>query len=61
MPAISSSAWNVVTPNSLYAAMKCRMSDAGVIGYAPRNSGLSASRAAVMNPSATASLPVTLR
>ena len=32
MPAISSSAWNVVTPNFLCLLSSCRMSDAGVIG-----------------------------
>ena len=32
MPAISSSAWNVVTPNRLCLLSSCRMSDAGVIG-----------------------------
>ncbi len=39
MPAISSSAWKVVTPNLWFLASSCRMSDAGVIGYEPRNSG----------------------
>ena len=39
MPAISSSAWNVRTPKALCLDSSCRMSDAGVIGYAPRNSG----------------------
>src|SRR4029453_7152192 len=37
--AISSSAWNVRTPNSFSAASSSRIPDAGVIGYAPRNSG----------------------
>ncbi len=32
MPAISSSAWNVRTPNRLCLASSCRMSLAGVIG-----------------------------
>ena len=32
MPAISSSAWNVVTPNFLCLLSSCRMSEAGVIG-----------------------------
>ena len=32
MPAISSSAWNVITPNRLCLLSSCRMSDAGVIG-----------------------------
>ena len=31
-PAISSSAWNVRTPNRFCLASSCRMSDAGVIG-----------------------------
>ena len=31
-PAISSSAWIVVTPNRFNPARVCRMSDAGVIG-----------------------------
>ena len=30
--AISSSAWNVITPKSLYWESSCRMSEAGVIG-----------------------------
>ncbi len=32
MPAISSSAWKVRTPNRLCLLSSCRMSDAGVIG-----------------------------
>ena len=32
MPAISSSAWNVRTPNRLCLLSSCRMSEAGVIG-----------------------------
>ena len=32
MPAISSSAWNVVTPNALCFESSWRMSEAGVIG-----------------------------
>ena len=32
MPAISSSAWNVVTPKRLCLLSSCRMSEAGVIG-----------------------------
>ena len=32
MPAISSSAWNVRTPNALCLDSSWRMSDAGVIG-----------------------------
>ena len=38
-PAISSSAWNVVTLNALCLLSSCRMSEAGVIGYEPRNTG----------------------
>ena len=38
-PAISSSAWKVRTPNRLCLLSSCRMSEAGVIGYEPRNSG----------------------
>ncbi len=38
-PAISSSAWIVVTPNRLSFASSCRTSDAGVIGYDPSTSG----------------------
>ena len=37
--AISSSAWKVRTPNRLCLDSSCRMSEAGVIGYEPRNSG----------------------
>ena len=36
-PAISSSAWKVVTPKPLCFESSCRMSEAGVIGYEPRN------------------------
>ena len=32
MAAISSSAWNVITPKRWFFASSCRMSDAGVIG-----------------------------
>ncbi len=32
MPAISSSAWKVRTPNSLRRLSSCKMSEAGVIG-----------------------------
>ncbi|GAB2328758.1 hypothetical protein STREPTOSP366_39320 [Streptomyces variabilis] len=42
IPAISSSAWNVRTPKFLCLLSSCRMSEAGVIGYEPRNSGRSA-------------------
>ena len=37
-PAISSSAWNVRTPKRLCLDNSWRMSEAGVIGYEPRNS-----------------------
>ena len=49
-PAISSSAWIVVTPNRLRPASVCRMSDAGVIGYDPRTSGRPARCDAVTSP-----------
>jgi hypothetical protein len=39
MPAISSSAWIVVTPCRLRWERAWRMSDAGVMGYEPRTSG----------------------
>ena len=39
IPAISSSAWNVLTPKFLYMESSCKMSLAGVIGYEPRNRG----------------------
>ena len=39
MPAISSSAWKVRTPKALCLDSSWRMSDAGVIGYAPRKIG----------------------
>ena len=42
MPAISSSAWNVRTPNRLCLRQLVQDVRAGVIGYAPRNSGSSA-------------------
>ena len=43
MPAISSSACRVRTPNDLCFDSSWRMSEAGVIGYEPRNSGRSES------------------
>src|SRR5919112_4166337 len=49
MPAISSSAWNVVTPNRLCLDSSCRMSVAGVIGYAPRYNGRPLRRDAATN------------
>ncbi|CAM5256043.1 hypothetical protein SVIOM342S_05446 [Streptomyces violaceorubidus] len=48
MPAISSSAWKVRTPKFLCRDSSCRMSEAGVIGYEPRNSGRSACRDAAI-------------
>src|SRR5215813_12158705 len=60
-PPISSSAWNVRTPNRLYLDSSCRMSEAGVIGYDPRNIWSPASLAAVTSPLASAVLPVMLR
>src|ERR687892_718366 len=61
MPAISSSAWNVRTPNRLCFESSCRMSDAGVIGYDPRNNGNPLRCEAVISPYARARLPVMLR
>ena len=48
--AISSSAWNVRTPNRLCRDSSCRMSEAGVIGYEPRNSGSPDSCEAAIRP-----------
>ena len=61
MPAISSSAWKVVTPNFWFLASSCRMSDAGVIGYEPRNSGSPDFCDAAIRPNASAGLPEMLR
>ena len=61
MAAISSSAWTVVTPNFLCLDSSCRMSEAGVIGYAPRTTGSSDRTRAATIPSASALLPVMLR
>src|SRR5215204_6560279 len=60
-PAISSSAWNVVTPNALCRLSSCRMSEAGVIGYEPRNTCMPAWRPAAMMPYESARLPVIWR
>ena len=60
MPEISSSAWNVRTPNCLCLESSWRMSEAGVIGYVPRNSGSPLRSEAAMSPQAAAVLPVTL-
>jgi hypothetical protein len=59
--AISSSAWNVRTPNDLWRASSSRIDDAGVIGYAPRNSGRPLFTEAAMSPYASAVLPVICR
>jgi putative transposase len=56
--AISSSAWNVRTPKFLCFDSSWRMSDAGVIGYDPRNTGRPACCPAAMSPQASAVLPV---
>ena len=61
IPAISSSAWKVRTPKFLCLDSSCRMSDAGVIGYAPRNTGRPERWPAATMPSARAWLPETLR
>ena len=61
MPAISSSAWKVRTPKRLCLDNSCKMSLAGVIGYAPRNSGSLLRLAAAISPYASARLPVMLR
>src|SRR5690606_40664890 len=37
--AISSSAWKVRTPKFLWRLNSCRISDAGVMGYEPKNNG----------------------
>src|SRR4051794_21735861 len=59
--AISSSAWNVRTPNALWRASSSRIDDAGVIGYAPRNRSMPASFDAAINPYDNAALPVIWR
>ena len=48
--AISSSAWKVRTPKFLCRASSSRIADAGVIGYAPRNSGRPLSFDAAISP-----------
>ena len=50
MPAISSSACMVRTPKRLCLLSSCRMSLAGVIGYAPRNTGSFDRSAAATSP-----------
>src|SRR5687767_5550480 len=59
--AISSSAWNVLTPKFLYVASWWRMSLAGVMGYEPYTSSRLASWDAATKPIAAASLPVMFR
>jgi hypothetical protein len=59
--AISSSACIVVMPNRLCLLSSCRMSEAGVIGYAPRKTGSLDRTPAAMMPSASAAFPVMLR
>ena len=58
MPAISSSACSVRTPKRLCLLSSWRMSDAGVIGYEPRNSGSCDSWLAAIRPQARAVLPL---
>ncbi len=60
MPAISSSACRVRTPNALCLDSSWRMSDAGVIGYDPRNRGSADSCDAATSPHASAVLPLML-
>ena len=57
-PAISSSAWSVRTLKRLCFDSSWRMSDAGVIGYEPRNSGSPDSWLAATSPQASAVLPL---
>ena len=59
--AISSSAWKVVTPKFLYCDRSWSTSEAGVIGYAPRNSGRPLLRLAAISPMASDVLPMMLR
>ena len=59
--AISSSACIVVTLNRLCLLSSCRMSLAGVIGYAPRKTGSFDRTPAATSPSASATLPVMFR
>jgi hypothetical protein len=60
MPAISSSACRVRTPKFLCLDSSWRMSDAGVMGYEPRNSGMPESWLAATRPQARAVLPLML-
>jgi hypothetical protein len=59
--AISSSAWIVRTRKRLCIASSCRMSLAGVIGYAPYTTGSFERCAAASRPHARARLPVMAR
>ena len=59
--AISSSAWNVRTPNALCRASSSRIDDAGVIGYAPRKRSRPESFDAAISPYDSALLPVICR
>jgi len=58
MPAISSSAWRVRTPNFLCLESSCKMSDAGVIGRTEEEGQLGR-WAAAKSPQASATFPVT--
>ena len=59
--AISSSAWNVRTPNALCFASSSRIEDAGVIGYAPRKRSRPDNFDAAIRPHESAVLPVIWR
>src|SRR3954454_13026267 len=59
MADISSSAWNVRTPKFLRFDNSCKMSEAGVMGYDPRNTGRLASCPAATKPHDRAVLPET--
>src|SRR5258708_1079932 len=61
IPAISSSAWNVLTPKFLYFESSCKISEAGVIGYDPKNNCRPDFTDAATNPNAVASFPITPR
>ena len=50
-----------MTPKRLCLLSSCRMSDAGVIGYAPRKTGSPERTPAATRPSESAALPVMLR
>src|SRR5690606_35275312 len=59
MAAISSSAWNVLTPYLRWRARAWGVSDAGAMGYEPEDIGRPAAWAATIRPEARAVLPVT--